>query len=72
MRSLWAIGANLTQMVKSQEMMTGHLKHMTDNIHGLAQPFRAVGLPEMARQMEKQQKENLSLLNSMAKRPSTT
>ncbi len=68
--ALPAIGANLTQMVKNQEMMTGHLKRMTDDIHQLAQPFRAVGLAELARQMEKQQKENLSLLSSMEKRPS--
>jgi len=65
-----AIGANLTRMVKSQEMMTGDLKRMTDDIHGLAQPFRAVGLPEMARQMEKQQQENLRLLHSMQQQPS--
>jgi hypothetical protein len=58
-------------MVKNQELMTGNLKRMTDDIHQLAQPFRAVGLAEMARQMEKQQKENLSLLSLMEKYPPT-
>lgn len=68
--ALPAIGANLTQMVRNQEIMTGHLKRMTDDIYQLAQPFRAVGLAEMARQMERQQKENLSLLSSMQRGPS--
>jgi hypothetical protein len=63
-----AINMNLVQMVKSQEMMTRQLKSMTDDIHQLVQPFRAVGLAEMARQLEEQQKENLSFLKQMEKR----
>jgi hypothetical protein len=63
-----AISIQLTQMVSNQEQMTRQLKSMTDDIHQLAQPFRAVGLAEIARQSQKQQQENLNMLQAMENR----
>jgi hypothetical protein len=63
-----AINTSLVQMVRQQEQMTQQLKSMTNDIHQLAQPFRAAGLAEMARQIEKQQKENLNFLSQMEQR----
>ncbi len=63
-----AISGQLTQMVSHQEQMTRQLKSMTDDIHQLAQPFRAVGLGEMARQLQQQQLENLRSMRVMEDR----
>ncbi len=67
-----AISTQLTRMVSTQEQMTRQLKSMTDDIHQLAQPFRAVGLAEMARHMDKQQKENMNFLKKMEDRLAQT
>jgi hypothetical protein len=62
------VSTQLAQMVSNQEQMTRQLKSMTDDIHQLARPFQTVGLAEMAHQLDKQQKENLSFLKKTATR----
>jgi len=66
------ISGQLAQMVSHQEQMTRQLKGMTDDIHQLAQPFRAVGLADMARQLQQQQLENLRSMRAMEDRLTQT